>query len=74
MVRPCLLGGVDASEAWFRQGAMFVTIEDETGVAVHLIANQLTDLYADFAGVDERDNGFPVLHGRGDQIRKGGSF
>jgi error-prone DNA polymerase len=88
------------------KGVMFITIEDETGVAnlvvwpsvferqrrvvlsagmmavrgkiqregavVHLVAHQLTDLSDDLASVGERDGGFP--HGRGDQIRDGGSF
>lgn len=86
------------------KGVMFVTIEDETGVAnlvvwpslsvrqrrvvlsagmlavrgriqregavVHLVANHLTDV----ASVGERDGGFPLPHGRGDQIRDGGNF
>jgi error-prone DNA polymerase len=81
---------------------MFITIEDETGVAnlviwpslyerqrriilaagmiavqgriqregdvVHLVTNQLTDLSAELAGVGDRDNSFPLPHGRGDQI------
>jgi error-prone DNA polymerase len=85
------------------KGVMFITIEDETGVAnlvvwpplferqrrtvlsagmmavrgkiqregavVHLVAHHLTDLSA-----DERDGGFPLPHGRGDQVRDGGSF
>jgi error-prone DNA polymerase len=83
------------------KGVMFITIEDETGVAnlviwpslyerqrriilaagmiavqgriqregdvVHLVANHLTDLSADLAGVGDRDNGFPPPHGRGDE-------
>jgi error-prone DNA polymerase len=87
------------------KGVMFITIEDETGVAnlviwpslyerqrriilaagmiavqgriqregdvVHLIANQLTDLSADLAGVGERDNSFPLPHGRGDEFHHG---
>jgi error-prone DNA polymerase len=90
------------------KGVMFITIEDETGVAnlvvwpslfepqrrvvlsagmmavrgkiqregavVHLVAHQLTDLSDDLASVGERDGGFPLPHGRGDQIRDGGSF
>jgi error-prone DNA polymerase len=90
------------------KGVMFITIEDETGVAnlvvwpslferqrrivlsagmmavrgkiqregavVHLIAHHLTDLSADLASVGERDGGFPLPHGRGDQVRDGGSF
>jgi error-prone DNA polymerase len=76
------------------KGVMFITIEDETGVAnlviwpslyerqrriilaagmfavqgriqregevVHLVAQHLTDLSADLAGVGERDDGFPL--------------
>jgi error-prone DNA polymerase len=84
---------------------MFITIEDETGVAnlviwpslyerqrriilaagmiavqgriqregevVHLVANHLTDLSADLAGVGDRDNSFPLPHGRGDEFHRG---
>jgi error-prone DNA polymerase len=87
------------------KGVMFITIEDETGVAnlviwpslyerqhliilaagmigvqgriqregevVHLVAHQLTDLSADLAGVGERDDGFPLPHGRGDEFHHG---
>jgi error-prone DNA polymerase len=87
------------------KGVMFITIEDETGVAnlviwpslyerqrriilaagmigvqgriqregevVHLVANQLTDLSADLAGVGDRDDGFPLPHGRGDEFHHG---
>lgn len=87
------------------KGVMFITIEDETGVAnlviwpslyerqrriilaagmiavqgriqregevVHLVANHLTDLSADLAGVGERDDGFPLPHGRGDEFHHG---
>jgi error-prone DNA polymerase len=90
------------------KGVMFITIEDETGVAnlvvwpsvferqrrivlsagmmsvrgkiqregavVHLVAHHLTDLSDDLASVGERDGGFPLPHGRGDQVRDGGSF
>jgi error-prone DNA polymerase len=90
------------------KGVMFITIEDETGIAnlvvwpslferqrrivlsagmmaargkiqregavVHLVAHQLTDLSDDLASVGERDGEFPLPHGRGDQIRDGGSF
>jgi error-prone DNA polymerase len=82
------------------KGVLFVTLEDETGVAnliiwpklyerqrrvvlaarmlgvkgrvqregavVHLIANRLTDLSAELAGVGEREAAFPLPHGRGD--------
>jgi error-prone DNA polymerase len=87
------------------KGVMFITIEDETGVAslviwpslyenqrriilaagmiaaqgrvqregevVHLVANHLTDLSSDLAGVRERDYGFPLPHGRGDEFHHG---
>jgi error-prone DNA polymerase len=84
---------------------MFITIEDETGVAnlviwpslyerkrriilaasmiavqgrvqregevVHLVANHLTDLSVDLAGVGDRAAGFPLPHGRGDEFHHG---
>jgi error-prone DNA polymerase len=87
------------------KGVMFITIEDESGVAnlviwpslyerqrriiltagmiavqgrvqregevVHLVANHLTDLSADLAGVGDRDTGFPLPHGRGDEFHHG---
>jgi error-prone DNA polymerase len=87
------------------KGVMFITIEDETGVAnlviwpslyerqrriilaagmiavqgriqregdvVHLVANHLTDLSADLAGVGDRDSSFPLPHGRGDEFHHG---
>jgi error-prone DNA polymerase len=87
---------------------MFITIEDETGVAnlvvwpsvferqrqivlsagmmsvrgkiqresavVYLVAHHLTDLSEELASVGERDGSFPLPHGRGDQVRDGGSF
>jgi error-prone DNA polymerase len=90
------------------KGVMFITVEDETGVAnivvwpslferqrrvvlsagmlavrgkiqregavVHLVAKHLKDLSDDLASVGERDGGFPLPHGRGDQVRDGGSF
>jgi error-prone DNA polymerase len=89
------------------KGVLFVTIEDETGIAnlvvwpsvferqrrivlsagmmsvhgriqregevVHLVAQHLTDLSAELASVGERNGDFPLPHGRGDQIRHGGS-
>ena len=89
------------------KGVMFVTIEDETGIAnlviwpkvfeaqrrvilaagmmgvrgriqregevVHLVARHLTDLSPELASVGERDAVFPLPHGRGDQVRHGGS-
>jgi error-prone DNA polymerase len=88
------------------KGVMFITIEDETGIAnlviwtslyerqrgiilgasmmavhgrvqregevVHIVANQLTDLSAELAGVGERDDAFPLPHGRGDEFHHGG--
>jgi len=87
------------------KGVMFVTIEDETGIAnlvvwlkvfeqyrrtvlsagmigvygriqregevVHLVAHRLTDLSAALASVGQRDEDFPLPHGRGDQVRHG---
>jgi error-prone DNA polymerase len=87
------------------KGVMFITIEDETGVAnlviwpslyerqrriilaagmfavqgriqregdvVHLVAQHLTDLSAELAGVGERDDRFPLPHGRGDEFHHG---
>jgi error-prone DNA polymerase len=41
------------------------------GDVVHLVANHLTDLSADLAGVGERDDGFPLPHGRGDEFHHG---
>jgi error-prone DNA polymerase len=42
------------------------------GEVVHLVAQHLTDLSADLAGVGERDDGFPLPHGRGDEFHHGG--
>ncbi len=87
------------------KGVLFVTIEDETGIAnlivwprlyerqrrvllaarmlavkgrvqregavVHLIAHRLTDLSADLAGISTENTGFPVTHGRGDEVHHG---
>ena len=84
---------------------MFITIEDETGVAslviwpslyerqrriilaacmiavqgriqregevVHLVANQLTDMSTELASVGDHDDGFPLPHGRGDELHHG---
>ncbi|WP_245437271.1 hypothetical protein [Mesorhizobium helmanticense] len=41
------------------------------GEVVHLVARQLSDLSADLASVGDRENAFPLPHGRGDQIRDG---
>ena len=83
------------------KGVLFVTIEDETGVAnlviwrnlyarqrrvilgvpgrvqregavVHLIANRLTDLSAELAGLAAQEGAFPLLHGRRDEFHQGG--
>lgn len=43
------------------------------GEVVHLVAQRITDLSAELASVGERDVAFPVPHGRGDQVRHGGS-
>jgi error-prone DNA polymerase len=87
------------------KGVMFITIEDETGIAnlvvwpslferqrrivlsagmmavrgriqregevVHLVAQHLTDLSTDLAGVGEMDTSFPLPHGRGDEFHHG---
>jgi error-prone DNA polymerase len=87
------------------KGVMFITIEDESGIAnlvvwpslyerqrriilgagmiavqgrvqregevVHLVAQHLIDLSADLAGVGERDDSFPLPHGRGDEFHHG---
>lgn len=89
------------------KGVMFITMEDETGIAnlvvwakvfekyrrvvlsasmiavsgriqregevVHLVAHHLTDLSAELASVGNRDASFSIPHGRGDQVRHGGS-
>jgi error-prone DNA polymerase len=41
------------------------------GEVVHLVANHLTDLSAELAGVGDRDDGFPLPHGRGDEFHHG---
>lgn len=43
------------------------------GEVVHLVANQLTDMSADLAGVNKRDQSFPLPHGRGDEFHHGSS-
>jgi error-prone DNA polymerase len=45
-------------------------VQRERDVA-HLVANQLTDLSAVLAAVGERDDGFPLPHGRGDEFHHG---
>jgi error-prone DNA polymerase len=41
------------------------------GDVVYLVAQHLTDLPAELAGVGERDDGFPLPHGRGDEFHHG---
>jgi error-prone DNA polymerase len=43
------------------------------GEVVHLVARRITDLSAELASVGSRDGAFPLTHGRGDQVRNGGS-
>jgi error-prone DNA polymerase len=43
------------------------------GDVVHLVAERLTDLSAELASVGNREASFPLPHGRGDQVRHGGS-
>jgi error-prone DNA polymerase len=43
------------------------------GDVVHLVAQRITDLSADLASVGSRDAAFPLPHGRGDQVRNGGT-
>ena len=43
------------------------------GEVVHLVVQRATDLSAELASVGEREAEFPLPHGRGDQIRQGGS-
>jgi error-prone DNA polymerase len=51
-------------------GASMIAVERE-GEVIHLVANHLTDLSADLAGVGDRDNSFPLPHGRGDEFHQG---
>ena len=87
------------------KGVMFITIEDESGIAnlvvwvkvfetyrravlgagmlgvygriqregdvVHLVAHRLTDLSSWLGSVGERDEAFPLPHGRGDEFHHG---
>ncbi|AZO82029.1 MULTISPECIES: error-prone DNA polymerase [unclassified Bosea (in: a-proteobacteria)] len=41
------------------------------GEVVHLVAQRLTDLSADLAGIGQRDRPFPLPHGRGDEFHHG---
>lgn len=43
------------------------------GEVVHLVARKISDLSAELASVGEREGSFHVPHGRGDQVRNGGS-
>jgi len=38
-----------------------------------LVAQRINDLGADLASIGSRDAAFPLPHGRGDEIRNGGS-
>ena len=42
------------------------------GEVVHLVAQRLFDLSSDLANIGARDGGFPLPHGRGDQVKHGG--
>ncbi|MBN9362830.1 MULTISPECIES: error-prone DNA polymerase [unclassified Devosia] len=42
------------------------------GDVVHLVANTVTDLSAELAGIGNRDVAFPLPHGRGDEAHHGG--
>jgi error-prone DNA polymerase len=41
------------------------------GEVVHLVAQRLTDLSAELASVGQRDGGFPLPHGHGDEFHHG---
>lgn len=41
------------------------------GEVVHLVAHRITDLSRDLASVGERDEAFPLPHGRADEFRHG---
>jgi len=43
------------------------------GEVVHLVAQRFTDLSAELADIGDREPSFPLPHGRGDQVRNGGS-
>ena len=43
------------------------------GEVVHLVAHRITDLSRDLASVGEREEAFPLPHGRGDEFRHGSS-
>jgi len=42
------------------------------GEVVHLVAQHLTDMSAELSTVGNRDAGFPLPHGRGDQVAHAG--
>lgn len=41
------------------------------GDVVHLVANRLTDLSSELASVGDRDDAFPLPHGRSDEFHNG---
>ena len=41
------------------------------GEVVHLVAQRLTDMSGELAGVGKRDKPFPLPHGRGDEFHHG---
>jgi error-prone DNA polymerase len=43
------------------------------GEVVHLVAQRIIDLSPELASVGEREADFRLPHGRGDQVRNGGS-
>ena len=43
------------------------------GEVVHLVAHRVSDLSDTLASVGQRDAAFPLPHGRGDQLRHGGT-
>lgn len=43
------------------------------GNVVHLVTQRISDLSADLASIGSRDTAFPLPHGRGDEVHKGGS-
>ncbi|WP_312597657.1 hypothetical protein [Brevundimonas sp.] len=70
------------------KGGMFITIEDETGVAnlviwpslderegdvVHIVATKLHDASGLLASVGDRGEAFPLPDGRGDEFHRGAS-
>jgi error-prone DNA polymerase len=53
---------------WRRGGSRDGIREREV---VHLVANYLTKFSVDLPGVGDREDGFPVPHGRGDEFHHG---